>query len=343
MKLETEEQWLPPQRHAPSGDERRVGVEIEYAGVGAETVLELVCRHYGGSVEERSKAEFEIVDTAHGDYKLELDAVSVKQLAGMNADEPGAAGSGAGAIESIAGSMGDIAVDMLTLAAEQLVPWEIVSPPIPVSSLHELVPLISDMRDSGALGTRHALRYAFGVHLNPELPALDAETVLAYMRAYFVLYDWIASQERVDTARKITPYIDHFSKDYIELLIAADYSPSMEVLIDDYIVHNPTRNRSLDMLPLFAHIDEQRVRSAIDDPRIKARPTFHYRLPNCDIDAEDWNLDVPWSLWLEVEKLAGDSERLSGWCEAYGEALRRLTHGLDGQWAAKLGRMIDEC
>ncbi|NNL10504.1 MAG: amidoligase family protein, partial [Pseudomonadales bacterium] len=187
-----------------------------------------------------------------------------------------------------------------------------------------------------------ALRYAFGVHLNPELPALDAGTIVNYLRAYFVLYDWIAGQERVDTARKITPYIDHFEKSYIKLVIDPGYAPSVEALIDDYIEHNPTRNRSLDMLPLFAHLDEPRVRAAIDDDRIKARPTFHYRLPNCDIDSPDWNIDLPWSLWLEVEKLACDKARLGEYCQLFAQALERLTHNLDGQWPAKVGKLIDE-
>lgn len=62
-------------------------------------------------------------------------------------------------------------------------------------------------RDKGALGTRSAARYAFGLHLNPDLPALNATTLVQYMQAYLCLYDWIYANEEIDVARKVTPYI----------------------------------------------------------------------------------------------------------------------------------------
>jgi hypothetical protein len=78
------------------------------------------------------------------------------------------------------------------------------------------------------------------------------------------------------------------------------------------------------MLPLFTHLDEARVRAVVDDDRINARPTFHYRLPNCDIDNPGWNLDHPWQLWLEVEKLSNDESRLQEFCAAYRKVLDSL-------------------
>ncbi|NNC54204.1 MAG: hypothetical protein HKO07_00625, partial [Pseudomonadales bacterium] len=198
MKLDNEQQWLPPICETASGDERRVGVEIEYAGVDASEASRLLLSHFGGSAEALSRAEFMFRDTRLGDFKLELDANAVKQLAGLH-EKVASPEAAPGTVEGLADSVGELAMDLVTQAAEQLVPWEIVSPPIPVSKLHQLTPLVSDLRQAGALGTRHALRYAFGVHLNPELPALDAATIVRYLRAYFVLYDWIAAQEQVDT------------------------------------------------------------------------------------------------------------------------------------------------
>jgi hypothetical protein len=32
--------------------------------------------------------------------------------------------------------------------------------------------------------------------------------------------------------------------------------PDLDTLIDDYLEYNPTRNRALDFLPLFLHLDE---------------------------------------------------------------------------------------
>ncbi|MBR9886008.1 MAG: hypothetical protein GYB21_21140, partial [Oceanospirillales bacterium] len=68
--------------------------------------------------------------------------------------------------------------------------------------------------------------------------------------------------------------------------------------------HNPSRNRALDLLPLLAEIDEARVRRVVDDAKIKSRPTFHYRLPNCQIEKPGWSLAHSWNLWWIVETLA---------------------------------------
>ncbi len=94
------------------------------------------------------------------------------------------------------------------------------------------------------------------------------------------------------------------------------------------------------MLPLIAHLDEDRVRRAVDDPRIKSRPTLHYRLPNCDIDNPDWNLDSSWRLWLEVEKLANDPQRLETFCREYQRELGRVGHLFDARWAERTAVML---
>jgi hypothetical protein len=43
-------------------------------------------------------------------------------------------------------------------------------------------------------------------------------------------------------------------------------------------------------LPLFAFLDEDRVRAKLDDPLIKSRPTYHYRLPNTDFHKPNWGI-----------------------------------------------------
>ncbi|NNL56670.1 MAG: amidoligase family protein [Pseudomonadales bacterium] len=363
MKLLTPQHWQPPHTASASGKERRVGVELEFAGVDPEQVMARLNDLYGGRIEQWSRAEYQLAGSCFGDFKLELDADALKSLAdkqsasasgttgdskpagrGRAAKTAGNSSDGKSAVTelaaTIASNVGDYAVEVLTSAAEQLVPWEVVSPPIPVSELHRVEALVDALRADGALGTRHALHYAFGVHLNPELPALDAATIVNYLRAYFCLYDWIVAHEKIDTARRLTPYINHFGKDYIAMLIDRDYAPDLPGLIDDYLEHNPSRNRSLDMLPLFAHLDEDRVRAVVDDARVKARPTFHYRLPNCDIDNPDWNLGQPWGMWLEIEQLASHPQRLEQMCERYAGELNRLTHALEGRWAAEVGELL---
>lgn len=48
--------------------------------------------------------------------------------------------------------------------------------------------------------------------------------------------------------------------------------------------------------------------SQVEDPHlVKARPAYHYRLPNCLIDEPDWRLAREWNTWVAVERLAADA------------------------------------
>jgi hypothetical protein len=329
VKLNMDKNWLPDRTTNAEGDSRCVGVEVELAGVTPHVMARLIESLYGGEIIEQTRFEFEIKGTCYGDFKLELDSSYMKALAAEEAKQ-----------QAEPGPIGAITVDLFARASELLVPWEIVSPPIPTTELHHLCELIDKLREQGALGTRHAPHFAFGVHLNPDLPDLETTTIVNFLRAYFCLFDWISTQEEVDLARKITPYIDHFGKKYIKQVIDPNYNPSRQQLIDNYLDLNPTRNRSLDMLPLFAHLDEARVRKVIDDPRIKPRPTFHYRLPNCDIDNPQWNLDHCWFAWLEVESLSNDPERLQLFCAEYNDVIDRLIPQPTKKWCERTEQLL---
>lgn len=94
-------------------------------------------------------------------------------------------------------------------------------------------------------------------------------------------------------------------------ILQPGYRPDIARLIDDYLRLTPTRNRPLDLLPLFAHIDEDRVMSAPVETRlVNPRPAFHYRLPDCRIDDPGWSLALAWDHWVAIERLAADSVRL---------------------------------
>jgi hypothetical protein len=332
VSSDSKRNWLPERMTTADGEERRVGVEIELAGVEPSIISRLVEDLYGGRREQKTRFEIDVVDTRFGTFRLELDSSYLKELAAREAAKPGAPGQ-----------LGTITADLLARASELVVPWEIIAPPIAFADAQSLCELVSRLREEGALGTRHGVRFAFGVHLNPELPDLAASTIVNYLRAFFCLYDWIVARERIDLMRKLTPYIDHFGKAYIRKLIDWDYAPSQQQLIDDYLEHNPTRNRSLDLLPLFAFLDEQRVRKVVDDDRVNARPTFHYRLPNCDIDNPQWNLDHPWHLWLAVEKLSVDTARLEEFCAAYRQVLDSLIPPLgENSWLRQSEALLDD-
>jgi hypothetical protein len=168
------------------------------------------------------------------------------------------------------------------------------------------------LRSRDASGTHVSPLYTFAFQLNPELPALDASTITRYLRSFLALHDWIIAIVDVDSTRRLTSFIDPFPIEYRQLVLAPEYAPDMSTLIGDYLEANPTRNRALDMLPLFAFIDEERVLAAAKEhSQVKPRPTFHYRLPNCLVDEPSWSFALEWNRWVEIERLAEDAERLT--------------------------------
>lgn len=322
------EPFSPPPRLANAeGDTRRIGVELEFSGLRPEAIVEAVLGSIGGHARRESAVAWELLDTAAGDLHLELDFRLLQTVAAEHSE------ARAATLPDWVTDLTDWTTELAERMASMVVPWEIVTAPVPMDRVHRLEPMIEGLRRAGALGTRHAPHFAFGVHLNPEMPALDARTVLAYFRAYLCLNQWLRQRCRPDLSRVVTPYIADFDPRWVREVLAPDYDPDLETFIDDYLDANPTRNRSLDMLPLFAHLDADRVRARLDDPLIKGRPTLHYRLPNCEIDDPDWSLRPIWNDWLEVERLAYDEDRLMRMSRAYRDWLGRMRMPFDDGWA----------
>lgn len=157
--------------------------------------------------------------------------------------------------------------------------------------------------------------------------------MFAYFKAFLCLKDWLRSRCRPDFARTVSPFISDFDGAWVREVVSSDYAPDLAGFIDEYLRANPTRNRSLDMLPLFLHLDEARVRRVVDDPLVRGRPTLHYRLPNSEVDDADFSLREIWADWLEVERLAADAERLREVGDAYAQWLMRLRLPFDEGWA----------
>lgn len=316
---------LPPRRTNPDGAPRRVGVELEFSGLGVEVISTLVAAELGGHVERTSAYEHRVLDSRLGTVRVELDFAFLLQ-AGRDAasDE-----------EPERPLITRLSEEMLAAIAPQVVPFEVVLPPIPIDRIAELDPLVAALRDAGALGTRHAAVYAFGLHLNPELPDLETATILDYLRGFLCLDEWLRRAGRIDWSRRMTPYIQPFPKPYVKRVLDPGYQPAREAFVDDYLAANPERNRALDLLPLLCEIDEPRVRAAVDDPRVKPRPALHYRLPNCDVDQPGWGVTEPWRHWLEVERLAADPQRLHAICRRYLEILDSAVGSLITDWPAE--------
>lgn len=322
--------WMPPRNNNFAGKERQVGIELEFSGCEPEDIIHCITRCFGGSQHKESIFHYQVKETELGDFTLELDAAVLQAMVQPDKNQ------------STDSDDTTLTHSLLKFAAEQIVPWEVVAPPVSISQLARLTELFSCLRKKGALGTHHAAHYAFGLHLNPDLPALDASTLVSYMQAYLCLYDWLYAKENIDLSRKVMPYIDHFGKDYILTVIDPDYQPNRDGFIRDYLHYNPTRNRSLDLLPLIAYIDDKWVAELDDKALIKPRPTFHYRLPNCDIDNADWDLYQPWSLWLKVEQLANNPALLKRFIKEFREHYQRFTHGFDNKWCQRCEQLLEK-
>jgi hypothetical protein len=289
------------ERSAETGAERRVGVELEFLGLDASSAATVIQARLGGALSEISRHRVVVRDAALGDFRVELDMKYAH-----DAPEPEDAESeGAESADSVIGRglssalrafAGDVATGLL--------PMEVICPPIPLSQARQLDVLLADLRDQGAIGGKDNPLLAVGAQFNPEPPALDAATILAHLRAFILLEDWLFDEIQIDVSRRILGFASPFPKPYAAKVLHPRYAPDIDRLIDDYIADNPTRNRALDLLPLMRFIDEERVVAQLPNETINARPTFHYRLPNADLDDAEWSLCKEWRRWRVIERLA---------------------------------------
>lgn len=309
---------MPSVMHTASGAERRVGVEIELSGLSYEALVREVANLLAGEPELRSRY-VTAVNTEFGEFIIELDSDPIKDLDLTGADIP----------ESLR-ELGGQAMDVIDAAAERIVPLEIIGPPIGFSQVENIERLVVALRELGALGSRETIYYAFGLQLNPELPDLQAATITSYLQAFAGLYEWLKKRHQLDISRRFTPYIEPWTTRYCERLMADGYAPTLEQMMEDYLQHNPTRNRALDLLPLFAHLDANLLSRHVHDPRIKSRPTLHYRLPDCDIDNPRWYFSSVWNDWVILDDIANNPADLAQLRALYRESntisLHNLTH-----------------
>lgn len=294
----------PPRGNNADGEPRRVGVELEMAGLRPHQVAGIIVESLGGTIEIENAFVTQVRDTPLGDFRVELDADLLKSghYRKLLADF---------GIDIGEGDEREQIDSLISRVAGLIVPLELVGPPAPWTGLEKLDDIRARLHQAGARGTHSSPLYAFGMQLNIEAARLDAGYLLSVLHAFLLSYDELIEAERVDLSRRITPYVQPFPEEYLAHVLQADYAPDLDELIGDYLRLTPTRNRPLDLLPLFAFLDGGRVMSApVETHLVKPRPAFHYRLPNCLIDDPDWSLATVWNRWIEVERLADDPERL---------------------------------
>ncbi len=315
---------LPPVVYNAAGKVRRAGFELEYAGVSIEQSARIVRDVFGGR--ETVLSTFQrTVETDLGTFCVEIDATLLKD---KTYEQP---------LRAVGIDPNHLDLRWLEHALlgtfSTIVPIEIGAPAIEITRLDPLDELRRRLHDASAKGTRASFLYAFGMHINPEIPSDDPAMLRDVLRAFVLLYPWLKDRAQIDVSRRITPYVDPFPDEYARLILGPAYPASRDRLIDDYLRYNATRNRALDMLPVLAHLDAHRVLAHVSDRHlVKPRPAFHYRLPNCMIDEEHWTLAREWKLWVAVERLAWDRDRLAEMCRAYLDAQERALKPLVDPW-----------
>jgi hypothetical protein len=292
---------------------RRIGVEVEFAGVECRPAAEIVAEVTGGKLQEIDRYRYLIEETGQGTYVVELDTQYVHPEEGGQAEERVRLES-----ERMARALEEGLRTAIGEVTRIYLPVELVCPPVEIAELAWLDRMTERLRAAGALGTRESAIYAFGLQLNPDLPRMDAPTILRYLRAYLLCADWLRRDIGIDLTRRVLPFIQPYPRAYIQRVLDPGYDPDLPQLIDDYLLHNPTRNRDMDLLPLFTFLAPDKVKAVVEDPRLKARPALHYRLPDSRIDDPDWSIVTEWNRWARtVEALADDPERLATMSKAY--------------------------
>jgi hypothetical protein len=303
---------LPPIVHNARGEVRKVGFELEYAGLSLESAAKIVQHVFGGRHVAESPSVQRVVSTRYGTFKLEIDSSLLKD---RKYEQPLRA---IGIDPNDLGGSHRVERTLAKLFAVAGVPYEIVSPPMPMTDLAPIDELRRLLSQNDAAGTRLRPWSAFGMHINPEIPTNDPGQLRDYLRAFLLLYPLLKRRVKVDLARSLSPYINPFPEAYTRLLLQPDDLADAGRLIDNYLAYNPTRNRPLDMLPVLCHLNADRVMDRVEDKHlVKPRPAFHYRLPNCLVDEADWKLAREWNTWVRVERLANDPNRLAALSREY--------------------------
>ncbi|MCK0196727.1 amidoligase family protein [Ancylobacter sp. 6x-1] len=198
---------------------------------------------------------------------------------------------------------------------------------MPSDELDRLAPAIDVLREAGARGRGGSWLDSLGLHFNIEQAEPDARRIAAVLKAFLLLEPWLRREVAPDLAGRLHQP-SPFPAAYVRKVLAPSYWPTLAGLAADYVHANPTRKRSLDLLPLLRHYGPADIEARISG-KVKPRPSFHYRLPRAFVGKPGWSIAGDWQRWLAVERLSGDEAAL-----AHLSAARR-----DGRWIDGTGLM----
>jgi len=265
-----------------------IGLEVEFTGVSARTAISALQAALGGSVFEEDPHAYQLRASAIGDIWVELDVrhAHPQRHGAVLAFNPG---------RQLAAAFGSL--------ISPFAPREMILPPRPVGQLAEVDEAIAILRRAGARGDGAIPFDTLGLHFNIGTPADD----IIHIRATTLAFARLDPELRAEIAqggKRAARMAPPFPQAYVRLLETGSPYQEPGAFIDDYLAHNPTRDRALDLLPLLLHLDGARVRRRLPYEKISARPVFHWRLPLARVGRENWSILPSWRAWERVEAMA---------------------------------------
>jgi hypothetical protein len=320
---------IPPYLFTQHGTVRRVGVELEFGGLSLDEAAHAIQAVYGGEIVTESSYIRTVEGARFGQFRVEIDTNYLKEKRYCRLLE--LLGVAKARFESLTFERSLMSI------FSTIVPFEISTPPIPLPDLPTVDLLREALRLRGAKGTRTSPLYAFGLHLNPEVPTDDLGVIADYVKAFILLTPWLNKEVCMNLTRRLRPYAAPFSERYARVVLRPGYPSDRDSFIADYLEYNSSRNRALDLLPLLATFDWERVMPCADNPHsIRPRKAFHYRMPNCLVDESAWSIVKEWRTWLAVEQLAADPGRIRALAQRYFDAKARSLRPFHDAWQAEL-------
>lgn len=259
-------------------------------GPSVRRAAEALARASGAVLVEEDAHAFRILGGPAGDVAVELDLRHVHPE--RHPDLPGAA-------------PGPLAAAVAGHVAGPFVPRELITGPLPPADLPLVDDLLDALREAGAGGHGATLLAgSLGLHFNIDPPDLEPAGILAVLAAYVASEPVLRAAIGGGDPRRLAAMPPPFPDAYADRIRAPAYRPDWPELTRDYLAHNPTRDRGLDLLPLLLDREPALVRAALPVEKITARPVFHYRLPQAHPGDPSWSVVADWNRWVALEARA---------------------------------------
>ncbi|MEY8838761.1 amidoligase family protein [Cribrihabitans sp. XS_ASV171] len=267
---------------SPRAPVRRIGLELEFAGLSEARAARVFAEATGGSARQVGEREWACETGPFGTCRFFLDTAYDEEIVE----------TGGKPAEKI---------------MRQLVPVELATDPFDPADLPQFDQAVAQLREAGAVGSRNGLLLGFGLHLNVDIASRETGYLAAVLTSYALLEAWFRRAAPIDISRRLMPFVAPYPDSFIDTLALLD-PVDLEELTEFYLRQVPSRNFGLDLLPVLADSAPETVASAVEGKPVKPRPAFHFRLPDCRIDEPDWSVMEAYDQWTMVEAVAADPD-----------------------------------